>query len=146
MGLAGYYQRFIEEFSTISFPITSLQRKGKVFKWTVECQNNFENLKQLLTTAPVLRVASPNKEFEVCTDAGKEGVGAVLSQEGKVVAYESRKLKEHEKRYSAYDLELTTIVHTLQVWRHYLMGKNFVLKTDHSSLTSYFKQVDLNSR
>ena len=66
-----------------------------------------------MTTAPVLRVADPNKEFEVFTDASKEGVGVVLSQEGKVVAYESRKLKEHEQIYSAYDLELTTVVHAL---------------------------------
>ena len=88
MGLAGYYRRFIEGFSKISFPITSLQRKGKVFKWTNECQNSFERLKLLLTTTSVLRVANPNKEFEVCTDACKEGVGKILSQEGRVVAYE----------------------------------------------------------
>ena len=61
MGLAGYYRRFIEGFSRISFPITSLQKKGKVFKWTMECQNSFENLKQLLTTTLVLRVADPSK-------------------------------------------------------------------------------------
>ena len=62
-----------------------------------ECHNSFEKLKLVLTTAPVLRVADPNKELEVCTDACKEGVGAILSQEGKVVSYESWKLKEHEK-------------------------------------------------
>lgn len=146
MGLAGYYRRFIKGFSKIAFPITSLQRKGKIFKWTRECQDSFEILKQLLTTTPVLSVEDLNKEFEVCTDACKEGVGAILSQERKVIAYESRKLKYHELQYSAYDLELTAVVHALWVWRHYLLGKRFVLKTDHSSLTSYFKQVDLNSR
>lgn len=99
-----------------------------------------------MTSAPVLSVADPSKEFKVCTDACKKGVGAVLSQEGKVITYESRKLKDHEIRYSAYDLELTAVVHALRVWRHYLLGKRFILKTDHSSLTCYFKQADLNSR
>ena len=146
MGLAGYYRRFIEGFSKISFPITSLQKKGKPFKWTNECQNSFEKLKQLLTIAPVLKVADPSKHYVVCTDANKEGVGAVLTQEGKVIAYESRKLSEHEQKYSSYDLELTVVIHALWVWRHYLLGKRFVLKTDHSSFTNYFKQADLNSR
>ena len=99
-----------------------------------------------MTTTPILRVADPDKDYEVCTDASKEGVGAILTQEGKVVAYESRKLKDHEQRYFAYDLELTAVVHALRVWRHYLLGKRFVLKTDHSSLTNYFKKEDLNSR
>ena len=103
-------------------------------------------MKLLLTTAPVLRVVDPNKEFEVCTDACKEGVGVILSQVGKVVSYESRKLKEHEQWYSAYDLELTAVVHALQVSRHYFLGKIFVLKTDHSSLTIYFEKFGLNSR
>ena len=93
-----------------------------------------------------MKVADPSKEFEVCNDACKEGVGEVLTQEGKFIAYESRKLKDHEQRYSTYDLELTAAVHVLRVWRHYLVGKNFVLKIDHNSVTSYFKQDDLNSR
>ena len=71
-------------------------------------------------------------------------MGAILSQEGRVIAYESRKLKYHEQRYSAYDLELTAVVHTLKVSRHYLLGKSFVLKTYHNNLTNYFKQVDCN--
>ena len=106
----------------------------------------FEKLKQLLTTTPILNVADPNLEFEVCTYASKEGLGAMLSQDGKVMAYESRKLKDHEQRYSVYDLELTTMVYVLKIWRHYLLGKRFVLKTNHRSLTSYFKQADLNAR
>ena len=69
-------------------------------------------------------------------------MGVVLTQDKKVVAYESRKLKDHEKLYSAYDLELTVVVHTLRVWRHYLLGKQFVLKTDHNSFSSYFKKTD----
>eukprot|EP00253_Pinus_taeda_P012980 PITA_12980 len=146
MGLAGYYWRFVEGFSRVAYPITSLQKKGKVFKWTTDCQRSFEQLKHLLTTAPVLCVADPEKEYVVCTDASKEGVGGVLMQEGKVIAYESRKLKEHEQKYSAYDLELTAVIHALKMWRHYLVGRKFLLMTDHHSLTSYFSQPTLNAR
>eukprot|EP00253_Pinus_taeda_P017239 PITA_17239 len=146
MGLAGYYRRFVEGFSRVAYPITSLQKKGKAFRWTADCQRSFEQLKHLLTTTPVLCVADPEKEYVVCTDASKEGVGGVLMQEGKVIAYESRKLKEHEQKYSAYDLELTAVIHALKMWRHYLIGRKFLLMTDHHSLTSYLSQPTLNAR
>eukprot|EP00253_Pinus_taeda_P012645 PITA_12645 len=96
--------------------------------------------------APILRIADPDKDYVVCMDASKEAVGGVLMQEGKVVAYESRKLKEHEQKYSAYDLELTVVIHALKMWRHYLVGKKFLLLTDHHSLTNYFSQPTLNAR
>eukprot|EP00253_Pinus_taeda_P026215 PITA_26215 len=146
MGLAGYYRRFVESFSRIAYTITSLQKKGKVFKWTAECQQSFDRLKHLLTTAPILSIADPNKDYVVCTDASKEGVGGVLMQEGKVIAYESRKLKEQERKYSAYDLELAAVIHALKMWRHYLLGRKFLLLTDHHSLTNYFSQPTLNAR
>jgi ribonuclease HI len=82
----------------------------------------------------------------VCTDACKEGLGGVLSQEGFVVCYESRKLKEHEKNYATHDLELAAIVHALRKWRHYLMGKRFELRTDHNGLKYLFDQLTLNAR
>ena len=125
MGLAGYYKRFIAEFSKIAYPITSLQRKEKKFQWTKECEKRFQQLKQLLTSAPILRIGDPNEDFVVCTDACKEGLGGILSQNGFVICYESRKLKEHENNYATHDLELASIVHTLRKWRHYLMGRRF---------------------
>eukprot|EP00253_Pinus_taeda_P012699 PITA_12699 len=146
MGLAGYYRRFVEGFSRVAYPITSLQKKGRTFRWSSECQQSFERPKQLLTSAPVLSIADPNKDYVVCTDASGEGVGGVLMQEGKVIAYESRKLKEHEKKYSDYDLELTAVIHALKMWRHYLLGRRFLLLTDHHSLTNYFSQPTLNAR
>lgn len=145
MWLAGY-RRFVEGFSRVAYLITSLQKKGKTFKWNAECQRSFEQLKHLLTTARILSIADPSKDFVVCTDASKEGVGVVLMQEGKVIAYESRKLKDYEQKYSAYDLELTVVIHALKMWCHYLMGKKFLLMTDHHSLTSYFNQPTLNAR
>jgi hypothetical protein len=82
----------------------------------------------------------------VCTDACKEGLGGVLTQNGHVIGYESRKLKEHERNYATHDLELVAIVHALNMWRHYLMGKRFELRTDHSGLKYLFEQPTLNAR
>lgn len=85
MGLVGYYRRFIRNFSCIAYPITSLQWKGKKFEWTMECEDSFEQNKQLLTHAPVLKIVDPEKEFVVCTNSYKSGLGGVLMQEGQVV-------------------------------------------------------------
>ena len=89
MGLAGYYKRFSRNLSQISYPITSLQRKGKKFDWKEECEASFEKLKQLLTHALVLKISNPDKEFVVCTNSFKGGLGAFLMEDGNVVFYES---------------------------------------------------------
>lgn len=102
-------------------------------------------MKHLLTTTPVLKMTDPEKEFTICIDAYQEGVGGVLMQEGRVIVYESWKLKYHEKLYSTYELELTVVAHALKVWRHYLLAKKFLLMIDHNSLTSFFKKSNLNS-
>jgi hypothetical protein len=103
-------------------------------------------LKQLLTSDPILRIADPNEYFIVYTDACKEGLGGVVDQNGFVICYESRKLKEHERHYATHDLELKTIMHALSKWRHYLMGKRFELRTDHNGLKYLFDQPTLNAR
>jgi hypothetical protein len=110
MGLAGYYRRFITGFSRIAYPITSLQTKEKKFRWTKDCEKRFQQLKKLLTSAPILRIADPNEDFVVCTYACKEGLGGVLNQNGFVICYESRKLKKHKKNYATHDLELAVIL------------------------------------
>jgi hypothetical protein len=125
MGLASYYRRFIIGLSTIAHPITSLQRKEKNFQWIEECKKSFQWLKQLLTSAQILRIVDPNEDFMVCTDACKEGLGVVLSQNGFIICYESRKLKENENNYATHDLKLEAIVHALKKWRNYLMGRRF---------------------
>ena len=86
MGLAGYYQIFVEGFSKIAKPITTLQRKGVKYEWTEECNKAFSELKRLLTSAPILRVPGMEKDFIVCTDASKQGLGAVLMQDRGVIA------------------------------------------------------------
>ena len=93
MGITGYYQKFIEGFSKIAYPITSLQKKGKKFDWNIKCTESFNKLKHLLTTTPILKIVDPFKDFVECTDACTEGISGVLIQENYVIAYECRKLK-----------------------------------------------------
>jgi hypothetical protein len=93
-----------------------------------------------------LRIADPNVDFVVCTYVCKEGLGGVLDQNGFVIGYDSRKLKEHEKNYATRDLELAAIIHTLRKWRHYLMGRRFELRIDHKGLKYLFDQLTLNAR
>jgi hypothetical protein len=146
MGLAGYYRRFIKGFSKIGCPITVLHKKGVKFTWTSECEEIFQELKYLLTHAPVLRIADPDDDFLVCIDSCKERLGGVLMQEGRVIFYVSRKLNENEINYVTHDLELAAIVNALKMWRHYLLGRRFVLMTDHCGLRHLFDQPKLNAR
>jgi hypothetical protein len=146
MGLACYYRRFIEGFIKIDHPITFLQNKGIKFEWTTECEVKFNLLKELLTSAPILSIANPNESFLVCTDAYKEGLGGFLTQNWHVIGYESRKIKEHERNCATHDLEIVSIVQALNMWRHYLMGKRFELRIDHSGLKYLFEKITLNAR
>jgi hypothetical protein len=103
-------------------------------------------LKKLLSSAPILKIVDPNEDFVVCIDACKEGLGGVLSQNGFMICFESRKLKEHERLYATHKLELAAIVHALKKWIHYLMGKRFELRTYHHGLKYLFDQPILNAR
>jgi hypothetical protein len=102
-------------------------------------------LKSFLTSAPILRIVDLDAEFIVCMNACKEGLDGVLSQNGHVVCYESRNLKEHERLYATHDLELATIVHALKMWRHYLMAKIFEMRKNHYGMKYLFGQLSLNS-
>ena len=146
LGLAGYYRRFVNGFSIIAAPMTRLLRKDVKFEWTDECQQSFEELKKLLTEAPVLVQPESGKEFVVYSDASRNGLGCVLIQEGKVVAYASRQLKPHERNYPTHDLELAAVVFALKIWRHYLYGEKCRVYTDHKSLKYLMSQKDLNLR
>jgi hypothetical protein len=115
IGRSSYYRRFIKGFSKIVSLITSLQKKGVKFEWTSKCEEIFQRLKGILTSAPISKIENTIKYFVVCTDACKEGIGGVLSQRDHVVCYESKKLKEHERNYATHDLELVVIVHALKM-------------------------------
>jgi hypothetical protein len=115
IGMAGYYRCFIEGFSKIARPMTALLVKKVEFKWTQKCQEAFEELKNRLTTTPVLVLPDVHKPFSVYCDASYTGLGCVLMQEGRVVAYSSRQLKIHERNYPTHDLELAAVVHALKM-------------------------------
>ncbi|GMJ13693.1 hypothetical protein HRI_005038600 [Hibiscus trionum] len=146
LGLAGYYRRFVKGFSLIASPLTKLLRKDIPFMWTVDQQRSFDQLKQILTHAPVLVQPEPGKDFTVYSDASHQGLGCVLMQEGKVIAYASRQLKPHELNYPTHDLELAAVVFALKIWRHYLYGEKCYLFTDHKSLKYLLTQKELNLR
>jgi hypothetical protein len=138
LGLAGYYQRFIEGISKISKPMTELLEKDKQFEWTPTCEASFQELKRRLTTALVLVMPDMEKPFPICCDTSGQGLGCVLIPDGCVVAYASQQLRKQEVNYTTLDMELATVVHALKIWRHYLMGKRCELYTDHKSLKYIF--------
>ncbi|WP_375686877.1 ribonuclease H family protein, partial [Bartonella sp. AC331YNZD] len=106
LGLAGYYRRFVLNFSRLAMPLSRLTRKDVKFEWTDACEHSFQELRTRLTTAPILIVPERGLGYQVYCDALKNGLGCVLMQIGKVVAYGSRLLKTHEKNYPTHDLEL----------------------------------------
>ncbi|KAL4026723.1 hypothetical protein IC575_015162 [Cucumis melo] len=146
LSLASYYRRFVEDFSRIASPLTQLTRKGTPFVWSPACESSFQKLKQKLVTAPVLTVPDGSGNFVIYSDASKKGLGCVLMQQGKVVAYASRQLKIHEQNYPTHDLELAAVVFALKIWRHYLYGEKIQIYTDHKSLKYFFTQKELNMR
>ena len=146
LGLAGYYRRFIEGFSTIASPLTKLARKEVRFVWSEECEARFRELKDRLTSTSVLALPSGTKGFVVYNDASKRGLGFVLMQHGRVIAYVSRQLKSDEVNYPVHDLELAVVVFALRVWRHYLYGTQVQIFTDHKSLKYLMSKKELNMR
>src|SRR5262249_16886968 len=113
LGLAGYYRRFIQDFSSLASPLTHLTRKNVKFVWSLDCEQSFQELKRRLTSALVLSLPDDSGGFVVYTDASLLGLGCVLMQHGKVIAYASRQLKDHERNYPTHDLELAAVVHAL---------------------------------
>ncbi|GKA30734.1 putative reverse transcriptase domain-containing protein [Tanacetum coccineum] len=146
LGLAGYYRRFIEGFSKIAKPMTKLTQKSVKFNWGEKEETAFQTLKQKLCSAPILALPEGSENFVVYCDASHKGLGAVLMQKEKVIAYASRQLKIHEKNYTTHDLELGAVVFALKMWRHYLYGTKCVVFTDHKSLQHILDQKELNMR
>ncbi|GJT29854.1 putative nucleotidyltransferase, ribonuclease H [Tanacetum coccineum] len=146
MGLAGYYRRFIENFSKIAKPLTSLTQKNQKYEWGEKQEEAFQTLKDNLCNALILSLPDGVEDFVVYCDASNQGLGCVLMQRDKVIAYASRQLKMHEKNYMTHDLELGSVVFALKIWRHYLYGTKSVIYTDHKSLQHIFDQKELNMR
>nr|GEX71808.1 putative reverse transcriptase domain-containing protein [Tanacetum cinerariifolium] len=146
LGLAGYYRRFVEGFSHLALPLTKLMRKGEKFVLDEEREKSFEELKKKLVSVPIPTLPSGSGGFQIYSDASKKGLGCVLMQHGKVIAYESRQLKPYEANYPTSDLELAATVFALKIWRHYLYGETCNIFTDHKSLKCIFIQKELNMR
>ncbi|GJZ20476.1 reverse transcriptase domain-containing protein [Tanacetum coccineum] len=146
LGLAGYYRRFIEGFSKIAKPLTKLTQKNKNYIWGEEQESAFQLLKQKLCEAPILALPEGNDDFIVYCDASLQGLGAVLMQREKVIAYASRQLKPHEENYTTHDLELGAVIFALKIWRHYLYSTKCTVFTDHKSLQHILRQKELNMR
>ena len=150
LGLAGYYRRFIRDFARIAAPLTNLTRKDRPFTWSLREGEAFNELKTVLQNAPVLQLADQEKDYIVTTDASDFAMGAVLSQvwdDGEhPVAFESRKMNPAEQNYPTHERELLAVIHALRTWRHYLLGRRFIIVTDHHSLKFLQTQPQLSRR
>ncbi|CAA7046004.1 unnamed protein product [Microthlaspi erraticum] len=146
-GLAGFYRRFVRDFSTLAAPpLTEVIKKEVGFKWEKAQEDAFQTLKDRLTNAPVLILPDLLKTFEIECDASGIGIGAVLMQDKKPIAFFSEKLGGATLNYPTYDKELYALVRALQTWQHYLWPKEFVIHTDHESLKHLKGQQKLNKR
>ena len=118
--------------------MTHLTQRNVKFVWSDAYENSFQLLKEKLTTALVLILPNGEDKFNVYCDASSVGLGCVLMQSGRVVAYASRQLKKHEQNYPTHDLEMAAVIFVLKIWRHYLYGVTCEIFTDHKSLIYIF--------
>lgn len=146
LGMANYFRKFVENFSQMVRPLTMLTRKDVEFVWSEDCEKAFRGAIQALVTAPILALPNFSKPFEVQCDASITGLGAVLLQEGRAVAYESRALKPAEVNYGTPEQELLAVVNALATWRCYLEGVEFKVVTDHNPLVFFQTQATLSRR
>ena len=144
--LAGYYRRFIEDFSRLEGPMTRLTRKEVKFDWDDRCEKAFQELRRRLTSTPILIGPDRGHRYIVYCEASRAGLRFVLMQSGRVVAYGSRQLKNHEQNYPTQDMELAVVVFAFKIWRHDLYGEQFEVYSDHKILNYIFTLRDLNTR
>jgi len=139
LGLTGYYRRFVNGYSVITTPLNYLLKKDQPYQWTHECQEAFEQLKRALSTPPILALPNDEGTFVLDTDAAESSIGAVLSQiqdgHERVIAYAGRTLNKNEINYCVTRKELLAVVHFTRHFRQYLLGRQFVTRTDHAALS-----------
>lgn len=142
LGLAEYYRKFAEGFSSIASPLTKLNQQKAKFQRSDKCEKSFHHL----TSAPILTLLEGLDEFVVYCDSSRVSLGFVLMQYGKVIVYASRQLKVHELNYPTHDLRLAAVIFALKIWRHYIYEMHVGMFTDHKSLQYVFSQRDMNLR
>jgi transposase InsO family protein len=139
LGLTSYYRRFVQDYATIAAPLNALTRKNQRFEWSQKAQVAFEVLKEAMTSTPILAMPTDDDDFVLDTDASDHAIGAVLSQKQggveRVIAYASRALDKREQNYCVTRKELLAVVHFLGYFKQYLLGRQFVIRTDHAALT-----------
>lgn len=150
LGIAGWYRRFVKDFSTIIAPLTRLTQKNVKFIWTEECNKSFELIKNQLVSAPILTCPDFSKPFVLQTDASAFGIGAVLTQQfedgEKVISYLSRSLTRSERNYSTTERECLSVIWAVEKLRYYLEGTQFTVITDHASLVWLHNLKDPSGR
>jgi len=151
LGLFSYYRRFIDNFSKIANPLTSLTKKNEKFSWDTEKECAFRTLQQKLTNPPILSYFYNNRKTEIRTDASDAGLGAILSQyesngNNVVIEYASRSLTKSEKNYSTTEKELLAVVFAIYKFKPYITGIHFIIKTDHHALCFVMRKPELAPR
>jgi hypothetical protein len=142
--LAGFYRHFVKDFSTVAASLNELTKKGVQFEWGAAQQNAFDELKRCLIAAPSLTLPNFSKQIEITCDASGLGIGGVLMQQGRPIAYFSEKLNGTQLNYPIYNKELYALVRVLEVWQHYLWPKEFIINSDHEALKFLKSQSNLN--
>lgn len=150
LGLGNYYRRFVKDYSKIVKPLTDLTKKGKVFQWSKDCHEAFLQIKEVLTGADLMAFPMTEGEFILDTDACDVSIGCVLSQvqDGteKVIAYSSRTLNRAERNYCVTDRELLAVKYFMEYHKHYLLGRKFVVRSDHQALKWLFSLKEPKNR
>jgi hypothetical protein len=139
LGLTGYYRKFVKNYGKIAAPLTALLKKNS-FTWTPAAAQAFQTLKMAMCTTPVLALPDFKKTFVLECDASGKGIGVVLMQEGRPLAFTSKQLSERSLGKSIYEKEMLAILHVVDLWRPYLLEQRFQIKTDHQSLKYFLEQ------
>jgi hypothetical protein len=137
--LTGYYLKFVKNYGKIASPLTALLKKNS-FTWTPVAAQSFQILKMAMCTTPVLALPDFTKTFVLECDASGKGIGAVLMQEGRPLAFTSKQLSEINLGKSIYEKEMLAIFHVVDLWHPYLLGRHFQIKTYHQSLKYFLEQ------